>query len=412
MRGVSRFKILAAAWCVVATGLIGCSTDRNEQTKTEQARLTLNPRVQRYMVEAEEAFDRGVYRLALAMTDSAEHYAPDLADVHFFRGRVYTELGQYDIARVAYQRAIELDPQYPGARMNMGVNEFRRGRLREALLLFHGEEMLAPNTELFTETARVYARLGVADSAGIYFEKAIALDSTNATAWMWYGQLFDETGDLERALGYSRTGLRLKPDNTDYQYIVGSQLYRLGQVEEAIPYLKAAADRRPSHHGAQYNTGQALLRLGRPDEADVYLARADSAQQLQQKISEAEDAVGRAPDVLENWITLGELNRAAGMTERAVDAFRVAVSMAPENLYLQTNLATLVMEHGDTEEAIRRFRAVLGIDSTLSDVWVNLGVAHVQAGDYDEARQSWEEALAQKPDNRTARVYLERLEEM
>ena len=72
----------------------------------EEQRKNLSPWVARYMVEAENAFGRGIYELALTYTDSVEAYAPELADLHYLRGRIYTQLNRLDVAQAAYQTGI------------------------------------------------------------------------------------------------------------------------------------------------------------------------------------------------------------------------------------------------------------------------------------------------------------------
>ena len=393
--------------------LAGCSkSDQDGQSVTEKKRPSVPAHVAQFLIEGQRAYERGVYQVALAMTDSVEKYEPDLADLHFLRGAVYTQLNRLEVAQAAYQAVLEVDPAYKGARYNMGLNAFRRGKLRDAIDLYLAEQELASSSNLYLELGRAYAKLGEPDSARHAYEQAIAMDSTNATAFMWLGQLLEETGDLEEALHYSKVGLNLKPDNLDYQYIIGTQLFRTEKADEALPFLEPVAMQRPWHHGAQFNLGQVYMRLGREDDARVYFARADSAQQLQQKINEAQDAINRDPETLDNWVNLGQLLRRAGQRDRAIEAYKVAVTFAPWNLHLQNNLAILLMENGDTDTAIRRYQAILRADSTMTEVWLNLGVAYANSGRADDARAAWQKILSLEPGHRTARNFLDRLDDL
>ena len=173
-----------------------------------------------------------MYDRALAYTDSVEAYAPGLADLHFLRGAIYTRLNRPDVAQAAYETVLELDPWYPGTRHNMGLNAFRRGRLRDAITLYREEAQIGGTAALYHELGRAYAKLGEPDSARAAYEAAIALDSLHATSYMWLGQLFEEAGDLDEALKLSLKGLALRPGDLDYQYIVGTQYRRLEQPAE------------------------------------------------------------------------------------------------------------------------------------------------------------------------------------
>ena len=397
---------------IVLMCVIGLSCQPgNDLTIAERQRRELAPDAARWLIEAERAYDRGVYELALVYTDSVEAAAPDLADVHFLRGHIYTNLNRLEIAHAAHEKVIEVDPAYPGARFNMGVNSFRRGKLRDAIRYYLEEAMeVAPTTQLYHELGRAYAKLGVPDSARMAYEEAISLDSTNTMAYMWLGQLLEEGGQVEEALGYSLKGLKFRPDDLDYQYIVGTQYLRLMDHDSALEYLVPIARAWPWHHGAQYNLGQVYRRLGREAEARQFEIRADSAQQMQQQINEAEDAINHDPDNLDNWIRLGTLLRDSGQYARAIEAFKVAAVNMPWNLILQVNLATLEMENGDLEAAIARYRAVLSADAEMTDAWLNLGVAYANNAQYGAARAAWEQVLSVDPANSAARLHLSQLD--
>lgn len=389
--------------------LAGCALS-DSRTATEKKRESVPPRAARFLVEGERAFERGVYGAALAMTDSVEQLVPDLADLHFLRGKVYTQLNQLETAQFAFQLVLDLDPEYPGARFEMGLNNFRRGKLRDAIDLYREEVELGEWSGLLHELGRAYAKLGEADSARVAYEAAIGLDPDNATAFMWLGQLLEESGDMQEALETSLQGLALRPDNLDYQYIVGTQYFRTERAEEALPYLEPVARERPWHHGAQFNLGQVYMRLGREEEARTYFARADSAQQVQQEVNEAQDAINHDPETLENWLLLAGLLRGSRQFDKAIEAYKVIVSFIPWDLSLQNNLAILYMEDGQHEVAIDRFQAILRADPTLASAWLNLGVAYANSGEPAMARSAWQRLLAIAPGHATARDFLARLE--
>ena len=204
----------------------------------------------------------------------------------------------------------------------------------------------------------------------------------------------------------SLTGLRMRPDNLDYQYIVGTQYFRMDEVEAALPYLEPVAAARQWHHGAQFNLGQVYMRLGREEEAQVYFARADSAQQLQQKINEAQDAINHDPESLDNWIRLAENLRTAGQYDRAIAAYEVALAIMPWNTALQINLAVLHMENGDLGEAVGRLEAIVRAYPDMDAARFNLGVAYAKSERYDAARFQWSQILVRTPGHGGAQAML------
>ncbi len=387
-----------------------CSNSESP-TVTEKLRENLDPKVGAFIVEAQRAFERGSYAMALDFTDSAEVYAPELADLHYIRALVYQEKRDPRTAQFAYERVLELDPRYPGARFGLGLIAFRGSQLREAEKYYNEELEYNEASAVYHELGRTYAKLAVHDSAEVAYHKAIELDSTNSTAMMWLGQLYEELGDFEKALEWTRKGLEIQPDNTNYQYILGSQLQRSGKSEEALDVLLPMAGDEPLHQGIQFNTAQALMAMGREDEAQTYFTQADTAQQFRQRLNDAGDAVNAEPNNIEVWLELARLRRMSGDFSGAIDAYKVAVSLEPFNMYLQSNLANLMVESGDYDSGIRRYRAIVRYDSTLTDVWMNLGVAYADVGRADLARRAWEEVLRQKPGEQRAKSFLAQLED-
>jgi tetratricopeptide (TPR) repeat protein len=406
----------------VALGLgTGCSSENASSDEGQEARAgataqeagggeqrrVADSRVKPFLIKGSKALDAGNHERALVMADSAAQYEPDLPLISFFRGNVYAEQNELDAARAAYRSAIEQDPGYPEAHMKLGNIEFDRGKFRTALRLYEKEEAVAPTSPLYVKMARTYGELGVADSARRAYEKAIARDSTNANAYMMYGQFLEDQGELKAALTQSRNALELDPDNTNYQFAVGSQLFRTGRLEEAARYLKRAADDRLLHSAAQYNMGQVLQRLGREEEAEYYLARADSARRLIDQISSAQNRASRAPDDVSSWVRLGELYREAGAFDRALRALQRAANLQPQNLAVQRQIAEVLLERGRTEEARQRFRALLEVDQTFAEAWVGLGRAYAAEGRCEEARRAWERGLDYRPDSSAAQQPLD-----
>ena len=405
-----------AALLVTLVGVIALISGCQEPDRiAEKQRLLLSPTVARYMVEAEKAFSRGVYEIALAYTDSAEVHVPDLADLHFLRGKIYTQLNRIDIAQAAYQVVLEIDPYYPGARFDMGLNSFRRGKLRDAVNYYLAEASeVGPSTALYHELGRAYAKLGVPDSAQAAYEQALSLDPEHTTTYMWLGQLLEETGELHDALKMSLVGLKLRPDDLDYQYIVGTQYFRLDSAEAARPYLETVAQQWSWHHGAQFNLGQVYMRLGQEEDAQVYFERAEHAQQLQQRVNEAQNAINNDPGSPANWIELGNRLRESKKYGPAIEAYKNGLTIeVPLGLamFMQTNIATLYLECGDYDEAIKRLEAILRADPDLGAARLNLGVAYLQNGMPDTARNVWLELLDREPTHSIAQSYLQQLED-
>jgi tetratricopeptide (TPR) repeat protein len=375
----------------------------------ERQRRAADPKAPRFLIRAQDALSQKAYIAALALTDSAELYAPNLADVPFLRALIYTELRRYDEAAAAYQKVLALDPYYQGAWLNWGSTIMRQGDSRKALAYYHHELKYYPTAAAYHQIGRVYAKLEKSDSARYAYEKSIAADSSFSTAYFRLAELYKQQGELDKALAYARQGLQQQPENLNYRYFLGSLLLLNNHLPEAVSELEAVVKARPWHYWANYNLGQALIRLKREEEGKRYLAKAESLQAELKNIQDWENLVENNPDQLMLWVNYGEALRRAGRLDEAIEAFQIALSIEPRFAALENNLAILYVMRGDTARAVAHYESLLQRFPNLPEVWLNLGVVHAKSGEFEAARKAWENVLKYAPKDSTAKAYLAKL---
>ncbi|MBD3275740.1 MAG: tetratricopeptide repeat protein, partial [Candidatus Marinimicrobia bacterium] len=249
------------------------------------------------------------------------------------------------------------------------------------------------------------------DSSMAAYQRAIALDSSFADAFVLLGQEYKNAGDPERAIELTRQGLALAPDNATYLSILGGFLLQNGQPREALPYLEKAAALRPWGYRPVYNLGLALQRAGEETKSQKYLAKADTLRRLQSQVAHLQMQVQNSPEDFMRWVELGEILREMGNYRASRDALRSASLLEPNQLALQNNIAYLSLALGDTSEAIDIFQSIVSEDSAQTDVWFNLGVVFTETGRDEDAREAWQQVLKQTPNDTTAQNYLQTLSE-
>jgi len=398
---------LSAYWGLSA--VYKSKTGQKDFSKTAAQRRSINPKAPHFLIQAQDAFTQKIYNAALMLADSAEYYAPNLADVPFLRGLIYTEVRRYDEAEAAYKKVLALDPYYQGAWLNMGSAAMRQGDSRKAMAYYHKELKHYPTAATYHQIGRVYAKLGNLDSARYAYQHSLAADSSFETAYFRMAELYKQEGELDKALDYARQGLQRQPDNLNYRYFLGSLLVLSNHLPEAVAELEAVVKARPWHYWANYNLGQAWVRLGREAEGKRYLAKAESLQVELKNIQDWENLVENNPDQLMLWVNYGEALRRAGRLDEAIEAFQVALSIEPRFAPLENNLAILYVMRGDTAKAVIHYQSLLQRFPSLAEVWLNLGVVYAKSSQFGEARKAWENALKYAPDDSTAKAYLARL---
>lgn len=255
-------------------------------------------------------------------TDDMEAYD------HYLRGRQFmNQFGPRSMvsARMMFERAIELDPDYAPAYAGLSLANAMIHMYWDPDPKFCQKAQLASARaiELDPESAEVHAAHGLAEllanrfgSAEHAFERAIELDPRSFDAYYYYARNCASSGQLDKAVQLYEKAATARPE--DYQAILlSTQVYRaLGRHDDArsaaergLRRAERALELNPNDVRALYLSGNALGQLGRDEEARNCVERA--------LMLEPDE-----PSVLYNaacfYSQSGDLDRAMELLERAV----------------------------------------------------------------------------------------------
>ncbi len=417
---LNRFFFAAGLVCL-GLSLQGCGREGEDLLSR-----TLEPQAAEALAAAGAALDRGDYRAALAYADSAERYEPGLAHADYLRGSVYMQTSQIARADSVFEALLKKEPYYRRVWLTRGHGAFMRAQYDEAIAYYRKEQELIQNSparvrEAFAaqdrealplatlQIGRAYQKLGQADSARAAYGRALAADSSNATAHAWMAELLQELGEYDAALKHADEARRLRPSDPETAYLYGSLLAQTGQAEAAAEALGALVQRQPWHQGANYSLGRALQQAGKPAEAAFFLARADTLQKAGAHVEQLRTTAFLQPQQPGHWVKLAGAYLDMGRLPEANDALQTALYLRPQDLRVQNDLANIALARGDTSAAFLRYLNILRQDSTFTDGWVNLGVLYAMSDRPADARLAWERALRYRPQDPTVRAYLARL---
>lgn len=198
---------------------------------------------------------------ALAMLDLLEQDNPDDADILRARATVLSELGRYEQAEEALQRARKLQPD---------------------------------DTDVIYSLAMLYERTGRWQEAIEMMEKILEQNPNDANALNFIGYtLADHESDLPRAEKLLARAMELQPYNGFVIDSYGWALYRQGRYEQALEYLLRAATLEPSEAVITEHVGDAYAAMGNQENAVVYWRKAlqlnpdqKTKQRLKEKLGE------------------------------------------------------------------------------------------------------------------------------
>ncbi len=198
-----------------------------------------------HWVLGRDAFERGRYEEAVGELEQALSFAPDFPDLHNLLGLALGMTGERDRAAACFQRALQLNPQYVEARLNLAIVYNEMGRYDEALREFRSDQPRDPDHGNLSPEVRSY----LAESHGLLGDTYRNL-----------GLTIDASQEYQKAL-------KVAPQFLDLKNKLGAAYGELGLYDEAEAELNAALAKNPRYVEARVTLGVIYHRSGRPHRA-------------------------------------------------------------------------------------------------------------------------------------------------
>ena len=267
------------------------------------------------------------------------------------------QIGQLDLAIVAFQQVLAIKPNTPEAYSNMGVALKDQGKLDEAI-----------------------------ESCN----KAISIKPDNPDAYNNIGLALTEQGKVEEAMAAYNKALAIQPDYAKAYNNMGNALKRQGKLDEAIKAYSKALAIKPDYAEAYFNIGFVFEEQGKLEEA----------------IAAYNKALATKPDYAEAYSNMGVALKDQGKLEVAIAAYNKALGIKPDYAEAYSNMGIALKDQGKLEEAIAAYNKALAIKPDYAEAYSNMGVALKDQGKLEEAIAAYNKALAIKPDYAEAHLNL------
>jgi tetratricopeptide (TPR) repeat protein len=333
---------------------------QNSYEASRQAALALEGQ-QKY-AEAEQAWGG----LSKAYPKNPEPYAR--------RAVLEARQEHYDKAVPLYRKALALNPNVPGLRLNLALSLFKGGHLKESIPEFETLLKAAPPDS--PDHQRITILLGMAHygnaeypQAISYLKDGVAHDSENlplrlalahsclwskqwqcvmdvyheilslnadsAEADMLAGEALDEMKDNEGSTKMFRAAVTANPREPNAHFGLGYLLWTQKQYPEAVTEFQAELANDPRHAQATLYLGDAYLQLNQPDQARPLLAK----------------AVELSPDMWLGHLDLGIIDSDAGRNDKALAELETAERLKPDEVNVHWRLGRLYRAMGRRDEA-------------------------------------------------------------
>ncbi len=232
-----------------------------EQEKIEKP-LTTNPEAYEFYLRGRDllfqymshTFDDSDLDVAIRMFHEAIRLDPGFARAHYGLGRCYVHHAQgygggeyFDLAEKSLLRALELDENLSGARLQMVYVYLHRGEKEQALTVLAEVRREAPNDPtVFIIAGMLYRLNGLYDKALRQYDRLLELNPNDVViAGYNRGRIYTYRHEYDRAVAELEKGRAVEPDHPLIKTFLALIYFNQGRVEECRKLTEETLDQHP-----------------------------------------------------------------------------------------------------------------------------------------------------------------------
>lgn len=318
---------------------------------------------------AEEDFAEQRYGAAAAAYEELARAVPEAAELHAKLGLSQFFNRRCDRSAPAFQRALELHPDLPAARVLLAICLSELGRYEEAL----------PGLEQGYANPPDYP--GVKRLAGLELVRSYLGLSRPAQAAKVTAELqIAHPDDPEILFHANRTYrevavqasfeiARVAPGSVWAHQAMGEAYESRQFYDLAIMEYRKALEREPGRPGLRFRLGEAML------------AHAGDASQADDALEQFELELAANPSHAASALRAGEIHYAKSELDKALSYYQRAVNLRPEYAEARVALGTLLLDTDRTAEAVRELERAVELNPTDAGSRYQLARAYRNAGD-------------------------------
>lgn len=279
---------------------------------------------------------------------------PDIkAEIYFYLGYAYDELGKFWLAAESIKKALELKDEAK-YHHNLGI---------------------------------VYLHMGKLEDAEKEFKKAIK-KTKNPSTLMALGNLYLEKGQVGEAIKLYEEALEKSKNNPSILYNLALAYWKLGAREKVVKLLKRAM----AHEKNKENLNMIKCFLAK---ALNTMGKSDEAVQILVGISDEKN-----PFIL---YRAGYVLVESGHLEKGIDFLRKAFEISPEDKNITTLLAESLYKTGNIQQAISVYRKHLE-KKKEPQLLLRLADLYFETGKLVEAERLYKKIIEEYPQREECRI--------
>ncbi len=281
-------------------------------------------------------------------------------------GNLALGLGEMELARRAFERAIAQDPQDHELYFGYGCLLDLEDDLETARAAFERAIAIRPTyDDAFLRLAGVLRGLG----------EDAAADASQAQFEYW--------NVINQSLDDALKHVRMHPKDSQALIAVGLYMYELQRPKESVDWLQKGLAVQPEHVRAVETLGRAHHKLGNLSKAQEYLQK----------------AIGLQEDKADALVELSFVYADGAANGRALETMEAALQLAPNRADLHFQHGVLLMQLNSPDRALAAYENALANDPDLIDAHLGVAEVYYMKGNHKEACAAYARVLAIDPGN-------------
>lgn len=340
-----------------------------------------SPTAEELFFRARQHFENQEWEKARTAAAKALEVNPRLADAEVMLGLIATVQNQFNSAEQHFLRAVSLQPQNDQAQGYLASTYIQQKRYAEATRTFEKVLRLNPRNQAANYNLGLIALIQEKPAVALtYFER---VERTNpqdvqALTGILECQLFLKNTTESRQLTAKLEGLLQPQDPRLFQIATMLALHQ--QYDSAISILERIRQAHPQSYDVNYNLALAYLRSGRYQQATQAL----------------EPLLGQ-PNAAEAYSLLAQAREKLQLRDQAILAYQKAAELEPGNEDYRYDYAYALLQFVSNEEAMTAFSSGAHDFPKSWRMRVGLGSACYLGGEYTQATQALLEACRLEP---------------
>lgn len=321
---------------------------------------------------------------ARQLVEEALRSDPRSIDACLFLGNFHAQRGEHQQAVSYFRQAVALDPERESSQLHLALSVARAETPENAIAVLQSYQQRHAESVMSAVTlSRLYREMGQSVQAETVLQQLLARRPDLDVPHLELGGVYEERGDIEKALDYYRQGRELNPGNFAVRHYIARLLINRQRLDEALLELQAIATLNPDDLEARRKIG--LIHLERREW--------DAAAKAFRTILDSD------PALMQVRYYLGSALEGKGDLDAALEAF--ALVTADSDLFEEALLhrAMLLHQGRRTDEGIKLLEEQLQGDVERPELFLYLAALYQDHNQPGMVLNTYDRGMERFPQN-------------